>query len=144
MTIEKDLLLKEPTMKQLLFLTLGLFSFTTMAQSIHVEYGFNIYDLTITDQEITYTKKEFEAVVKKEKCSTNLFNDFQERMRKLSTEKKPADETKGSEFLVKYKIDNKEGVLTPKHPFAQKLLSIPQEFDVFKLATEFRCEKEKK
>ena len=131
-------------LRLLLLSLLGLSSLSAFAQTIKVEYGFNIYSLDITNKEITFKKKEFEAVVKKEKCSTNLFNDFALRFKALSSDKKPDDQSTGSEFLVKYKIDKKEGILTPQHPLAQRLLRIPKEFDVFKLATEFRCEKEKK
>lgn len=113
------------------------------AQKIEVEYGFNIYSLNISEKEITYQKKDFQALVTKEECSTKLFNDYASKFKDL-TKDLPKDQTTGAEFLVKYKIDDKEGVLTPSHPFAQKLLSIPSSFDVFKLATEFRCEKKGK
>ncbi len=121
----------------------GFFSQSLFAQSIHVEYGFNIYSLNLTPKEVTFQKKEYVAKVTKEECSTKLFNDYVSRFSDL-TKDQPKDQTTGSEFLVKYKIDDKEGVLTPQHPFAQKLLGIPGSFDVFKLATEFRCEKKDK
>lgn len=129
--------------KNLLLLLLNLWTLPVLAQSIQVEYGFNIYSLAITEQEITYKKKDFTAVVKKEKCSTKLFNDYASKFKEMKKDL-PKDQTSGAEFLVKYKIDDKEGILTPSHPLAQKLLSIPNSFDVFKLATEFRCEKDKK
>lgn len=129
--------------RKLSFLFLiGLFSVNAFSQEIRVEYGFNFYSLKMTKDEITYIKKDFEAVVKKEPCSTNLFNDFVERFSDL-TKNKPQNQTAGSEFLVKYQVDKKAGVLTPNHPFAQKLLNIPNSFDIFKLATEFRCQKGK-
>lgn len=123
-------------------LLIGLFSVNAFSQEIRVEYGFNIYSLKMTKEEITYIKKDFEATVKKEPCSTNLFNDFVERFSDL-TQDKPQNQTTGSQFLVKYKVDNKEGILTPTHSYAQKLLNIPNSFDVFKLATEIRCQKGK-
>lgn len=126
-----------------LLLLTGLFTQSLLAQSIHVEYGFNIYSLNLTSKEVKFQKKEYVAIVTKEECSTKLFNDYVSRFADLSKEQ-PKDQTTGSEFLVKYKIDGKEGVLTPQHPFAQKLLDIPSSFDVFKLATEFRCEKKGK
>lgn len=127
----------------LMIILAGLFTQSLMAQSIHVEYGFNIYSLNLTAKEVTFQKKEYVATVTKEECSTKLFNDYVSRFANLSKER-PKDQTTGSEFLVKYKIDGKEGVLTPQHPFAQKLLGIPGSFDVFKLATEFRCQKKDK
>lgn len=97
----------------------------------------------MTDKEITFKKKEYVATVVKEECSKKLFNDYKERF-SILTKEIPKDETTGSEFLVKYKVDLKSGTLTPNHPYAQVLLSIPKNFDVFKLATEFRCQKDKK
>ena len=130
-------------MNVLLLVLSGLFTQSLLAQSIQVEYGFNIYSLNLTDKEVKFQKKEYVATVTKEECSTKLFNDYVSRFANLAKEQ-PKDQTTGSEFLVKYKVDDKEGVLTPQHPFAQKLLAIPQSFDVFKLATEFRCQKDKK
>lgn len=126
-----------------LILLLGFFTRSLWAQSINVEYGFNIYALNMNDKEITFQKKEYVAKVTKEECSTKLFNDYKQRL-SILTKETPKDQTTGSEFLVKYKIDAKSGTLTPSHPFAQVLLSIPKTFDVFKLATEFRCQKDKK
>ena len=122
-----------------LLLLLGM-STNLWAQQIEVEYGFNIYSLNLTEKEITYQKKEYKAVVTKEECSTKLFNDYASKYKDIGKDL-PKDQTTGAEFLVKYKIDGKEGILTPSHPLSQKLLSIPNSFDVFKLATEFRCEK---
>lgn len=125
--------------KKLVFF-LALVPLTALGQSIKVEYGFNIYSLDIGAKEITFKKKEFVSTVKKEECSTNLFNDFAQKFEVLKLEK-PQDETKGEGFKVKYTVDSRKGVLPPTHPYAQLLLSIPQRFDAFKLATEFRCQK---
>ena len=130
-------------MKIPLLLLLGFFTHSLWAQSINVEYGFNIYSLNMTDKEITFQKKEYVATVTKEECSTKLFNDYKKRF-SILTKETPKDQTTGSEFLVKYKVDAKSGTLTPNHPYAQALLSIPKTFDVFKLATELRCHKDKK
>ena len=129
-------------LQPIIFIALCLCSCSVLAQEIDVEYGFNIYSIKITEKDVTFKKKNFASKVTKEKCSTNIFNDFIKKFKPLSTEK-PEDQTTGSEFYVKYKIEQKNGILTPKHPFSQKLLSIPQQFDIFKLATKFRC-KEKK
>lgn len=130
-------------LKLLLLISITSFSSLTFGQDIQVSYGFNHYSLNMTKEEITFKKKEFSATVKKEACSTKLFNDFIERFSVL-TKEKPKNQTSGAEFLVKYKVDKKEGTLTPSHSYAQKLLSIPDSFDVFKLATEFRCQEGKK
>ena len=130
-------------LQSIIFIALYLCSFSVLAQDIDVEYGFNIYSIKITEKDVTFKKKNFVSKVTKEKCSTNLFNDFIKKFKPLTTEK-PENQTNGSEFYVKYKVEQKNGILTPKHPFAQKLLSIPQQFDIFKLATEFRCQKDKK
>lgn len=127
----------------LLLLLCFFFPQSLWAQSINVEYGFNLYSLNMSDKEITFQKKEYVITVTKEECSTKLFNDYKKRF-SILTKETPKDQTTGSEFLVKYKVDAKSGTLTPDHPYAQVLLSIPKTFDVFKLATEFRCQKDKK
>ena len=131
------------TFKIFLIFSIGLVSFLASAQDIHVKYGFNNYSLNITSDEITFKKKEFTSTVKKESCNTKLFNDFTARFQDLQKEN-PKEQTKGAEFLVNYKVDKKEGTVTPTHPYAQVLLGIPQSFDIFKLATEFRCQEGKK
>src|SRR5690606_560239 len=110
------------------------------AQSIKVEYGFNIYSLDIGAKEITFKKKEFVSSVVKEECSSNLYQDFAQGFKAL-TQEKPKDQSAGEGFKVKYTVDSRKGILPPGHPYAQLLLSIPQRFDSFKLATEFRCQK---
>ena len=130
-------------LKILLICSLSCLSALAYSQEIKVEYGFNHYSLSMSKEEITFKKKSFSATVKKEECSTKLFNDFIERYAVL-TKEEPKDQKTGAEFLVKYKVNKREGILTPTHPYAQTLLSIPQSFDVFKLATEFRCQEGKK
>lgn len=125
--------------KKLLFV-LAFVPLTGLAQSIKVEYGFNIYSLDIRAKEITFKKKEFVSTVVKEECSTNLYNDFAEGFQVL-TKEKPKDKSIGEGFQVKYTVDSRKGILPPSHPYAQLLLSIPQRFDGFKLATEYRCKK---
>ena len=130
----------------LIFVTFSLLllPLTSFAQNIDVEYGFNKYSLKMSSSEIKFQKKNHIIVVKKEECSANLFNDFTDRFAKLAKVKQPDQKkVKLDDFQVKYKVDKNAGNLNTTHPYAKTLLSIPQQFDIFKLATEFRCEDKK-
>lgn len=110
------------------------------AQTIHVEYGFNIFSLEVSENKITYKKKSYTESVKKQKCSENLFHHFTEKIKAL-TKKAPQDHKDNGDFMVKYRIENKTGALLPTSAFAKKLLNLPRDFDSFRLTTELRCEK---
>lgn len=126
-------------MFKLIAFTLLLLPMSAFSQTILVEYGHNIYSLEMSENEIRFQKKEHVAIVTKQPCSTNLFNDFKTRFSALTN--LPEDKVSGAEFLVKYKVGDKEGIQITTHPYSQVLLSIPKQFDIFKLATEYRCKK---
>ena len=94
-------------LQSIIFIALYLLSFSALAQDIDVEYGFNIYSIKITEKDVTIKKKSFEAKVTKEKCNTNIFNDFIKKFKPLTSEK-PEDQITGSKFYVKYKIEEKK------------------------------------
>lgn len=122
---------------------LTLFSLPLQAKTLHVEYGFNIYSLKLSENNITYQKKNYEEVVIKKKCSERLFKKFLTKMEAL-TKNFPKSEEAKADFMVKYRLGDKTGQLSPHHPFAKRLLAIPADFDTFRLSTEFRCEEENK
>lgn len=124
------------------FLILILFGSALHAQTIHIEYGFNIFSLEINENQITYKKKSYTDSVKKQKCSENLFNNFSLKIKAL-IKKAPKDDKESGDFMVRYRFDNKTGILSPASRYGKKLLTLSQDFESFRLATEFRCEGEK-
>lgn len=124
-------------------LILILFSITVQAQTIHVEYGYNTFSLEIRDTEIKYQKKDYKDFVKKRDCSKNLFNSFSKKINALFSST-PQNAKNSKDFLVKYRFNDKTGQLLPTSSFAKRILTLSQEFETFRLATEFRCEEEQK
>ena len=125
-----------------IFSLLILLSATLKAQTLHIEYGFNIFSIEVTEKEIKYQKKTYHDSVIKRKCSANLFNNFSNKVLNLTKSFPPSDES-SADFMVKYRFGNKTGKLNPSSSYAKRLLLLAQDFDAFRLATEFRCEGEK-
>ena len=119
------------------------FSLSVKAQTIHVEYGYNIFSLEISENEIKYQKKSYIDSVKRRDCSKNLFNNFSKKVNALFAST-PPNAKDSEDFLVKYRYKDKTGQLLATSSFAKRLLVLPQEFETFRLATEFRCEEEQK
>lgn len=112
------------------------------AKTLHIEYGFNIFSLEISDSEIKYQKKTYKDSVVKKKCSEKLFNNFSNRVLNL-TKNFPASDKDSDDFMVNYRFENKTGKLSPGNSYAKRLLLLGKDFEAFKIATEFRCEGEK-
>ncbi|MFA5584215.1 MAG: hypothetical protein WDA09_08365 [Bacteriovoracaceae bacterium] len=124
-----------------LIIPLLFISFSLKAQPLHVEYGYNIFSIEVKENEIQYQKKTYKDSVTKKKCSEKLFKKFADRFHSL-TKNFPSNSKDSADFMVKYRLGSKAGQLSPTSSFAKKLLSLPQDFESFRLATEFRCEGE--
>lgn len=124
------------------FFILCFLSLNSMASTIKVEYGFNIYSLELQDKSLAFIKKGYRSVVENQECSKNLFLHFSQKFKTLGSSL-PADAKvvkKESEFPVKYQFENKHGELDKDSETATKLLVLPQEFENLRLAVEYRCE----
>lgn len=119
-----------------------LLSSIATAQSIQVEYGFNIFSLEIKEDKIIYQKKSYQDSVQVKECSKKLFNNFSRKVTTLFKQL-PKDAHNSGDFMIKYQFDSKKGVLSPHSTSGKKLLLLPQEFETFRLATEFRCQDQK-
>lgn len=120
------------------------FSMETMASTLKVEYGFNIYSFDHHENVLTYSKKNYRSVIESKECSKNLFQHFTKKLSDL-TSSLPDKHTEtikkdGTEFPVKYHFENKKGELRHDSLLGKKLLSLPQDFDNSRLAIEYRCE----
>lgn len=115
-------------------------SWNASAHTITVEYGFSKFILEMREHELRFQQKEHTATVIHQDCNSKLFEDFRSRF-SLLLKDPPANHRSGAEFQVKYRIDDRDGILNTSHPFSQTLLSIPKQFDILKLASIYRCKK---
>lgn len=124
---------------KLLLCLLVLYPTLIFTQSVDVDYGVNGFFIDIKNEEIIFKRGSIVESVKLKDCSRNLFNDFKERY-DFSKVALPLS-VEGGEFIpVIYKINGQQGRLNPDHPFAIKVLGMMKNFEVFKLATDYRCE----
>lgn len=119
-------------------------SLSALGSTLKVEYGFNVYSFEIRENVVTYTKKSHRSVVERKECSKNLFQKFATILNAttsaLPNNEKATIKKDGTEFVVKYKYENKKGELRHDSPLGKRLLSLPQEFDTFRMSVDLRCE----